>query len=162
MVSNTRRVAGSVRGRRAHNALIAGQIALTLVLLAGAGSAMKGFVRLMHTPLGYDPHHVMSVGIPLHENSYTTWAARAAYFEQLRAKVAETPGVTMAAISSNATPPRNGWNSRFEILGKPAAEQQMGVDQSGRARGTLPRCAFRCSKDESGTKRRITTALISR
>ena len=67
----------------------------------------------------------MSVGIPLHENSYTTWAARAAYFEQLRAKVAETPGVTMAAISSNATPPRNGWYSRFEILGKPAVEQQM-------------------------------------
>jgi hypothetical protein len=119
MVSNTRRVAGSVRGRRAHNALIALQIALTLVLLAGAGSAMQGFLRLMHTPLGYDPHHVMSVSIPLHENSYTTWAARAAYFEQLRAKVAETAGVTMAAISSNATPPRNGWNSRFEILGSP-------------------------------------------
>src|ERR1035441_5338099 len=99
MVSNTRRVAGSVRGRRAHNALIALQIALTLVLLAGAGSAMKGFLRLMHTPLGYDPPHVMSVSIPLHENSYTTWVARGAYFEQLRAKVAETPGVTMAAIS---------------------------------------------------------------
>jgi predicted permease len=126
MVSNTRRVAGSVRGRRAHNALIALQIALTLVLLAGAGSAMKGFLRLMHTPLGYDPHHVMSVSIPLHENSYTAWAARGTYFEQLRAKVAETPGVTMAAISSNATPPRNGWNSRFEILGRPAVEQQMG------------------------------------
>jgi predicted permease len=126
MQSNARRVAGSVRGRRTHNALIAGQIALTLMLLAGAGSAMEGFVHLVHKPLGYDPHDVMSVGIPLHDNSYTTWAARAAYFEQLRAKVAETPGVTMAAISSNATPPRNGWNSQFEILGKPALEQQMG------------------------------------
>ena len=126
IASNTRRAAGSVRGRRAHNALIALQIALTLVLLAGAGSAMKSFLRLIHTPLGYDPHHVMSLGIPLHENSYTTWAARGAYFEQLRAKVAETPGVTMAAISTNATPPRNGWNSRFEILGQPAVEQQTG------------------------------------
>jgi predicted permease len=126
MQSNVRRVAGSVHGRRTHNALIAGQIALTLLLLAGAGSAMEGFVGLMHQPLGYDPHHVMSVGIPLHDNSYTSWAARASYFEQLRAKVAETPGVTMTAISSNATPPRNGWNSRFEILGQPAVEQQMG------------------------------------
>jgi predicted permease len=126
MQSNVRRVAGSVRGRRTHNMLIAGQIALTLLLLAGAGSAMEGFVRLMHKPLSYDPHNVMSVGIPLHENSYTTWAARATYFEQLRAKVAEIPGVTMAAISSNATPPRNGWNSRFEILGQPSVEQQMG------------------------------------
>jgi len=125
MVSSARRVAGSVRGRRALSALIAGQIALTLVLLAGAGSAMESFLRLMHTPLGYDPHHVISVGIPLQDNSYTTWAARGAYFEQLRAKVAETPGVTLAAISSNATPPRNGWFARFEILGKPAVEQQM-------------------------------------
>jgi predicted permease len=126
MQSNVRRVAGSVRGRRTHNALIAGQIALTLLLLAGAGSAMEGFVRLMHQPLGYDPHNVMSVGIPLHDNSYTSWAARASYFEQLRAKAAETPGVAMTAISSNATPPRNGWNLRFEILGQPAVEQQMG------------------------------------
>jgi predicted permease len=124
MMANTRRVAGSVRGRRTHNALIAVQIALTLVLLAGAGSAAKGFLRLIHTPLGYDPHNVMSVGIPLRANSYTAWAARVAYFEQLRAKVAETPGVTMAAISSNATPPRNGSPARFEILGQPAAEQQ--------------------------------------
>ncbi|PYU44221.1 MAG: ABC transporter permease [Acidobacteria bacterium] len=125
MQSNARRVAGSVRGRNTHNVLIAGQIALTMLLLAGAGSVMQGFVRLIHTPLGYDPHNVMSVGIPLRENSYTTWASRAIYFEQLRAKVAETPAVTMAAISSNATPPRNGWNSRFEILGKPGMEQQM-------------------------------------
>jgi len=125
MHSNARRVAGSVRGRNTHNVLIAGQIALTMLLLAGAGSVMQGFLRLIHTPLGYDPHNVMSVGIPLRENSYTTWASRAVYFEQLRAKVAETPAVTMAAISSNATPPRNGWNSRFEILGKPGMEQQM-------------------------------------
>jgi predicted permease len=124
LAANTRRVMGSVRGRRTHSALVAVQIALTLVLLAGAGSATKGFLRMMQTPLGYDPHYVMSVGIPLRENAYTTWAARGTYFEQLRAKVAETPGVSVAAISSNATPPRNGWDSRFEILGQPAAEQQ--------------------------------------
>ena len=124
--SNVRRVTGSVRGRRTHNALIAGQIALTLLLMAGAGSAMAGFVRLLHTPLGYDPHNVMAVGIPLHDNSYTSWVARATYFEQLRAKVAETPGVTMTAISSNATPPANGADTPFEILGKPATEQRVG------------------------------------
>ncbi|HEY2361683.1 MAG TPA: ABC transporter permease [Candidatus Angelobacter sp.] len=124
--SNVRRVIGSVRGRRTHNALIAGQIALTLLLMAGAGSAMEGFVQLLHTPLGYDPHNVMTVVIPLHDNSYTSWAARSVYFEQLRAKVAETPGVTMAAISNNATPPANGWDERFEILGRTATDQQQG------------------------------------
>ena len=106
--------------------LIAGQVALTLLLVAGAGAAMEAFVGLVHKPLGYDPHNVMSVGIPLHDGAFTTWAARAAYIEQMRAKEAETPGVTMVAISSNATPPRNGWNSRFEILGKPASEEQLG------------------------------------
>ena len=78
MQSNARRVLGSVHGRRTYVVLIGGQIALTLLLLAGAGSAMEGFVRLLHMRLGYDPHNVMSVGIPLHENTYTTWSARAA------------------------------------------------------------------------------------
>jgi predicted permease len=124
MQSNTRKMAGSARGRRTHNTLIAGQIALTILLLAGAGASMEGFVQLMRTPLGYDPHHVISVWIPLHENSNATWAARSAYFEQLRAKVADTPGVSATAISTNATPPRNGREMRFEILGRPILEQQ--------------------------------------
>jgi predicted permease len=124
MAANTRRLAGSVQGRRTHSALIALQIALTLVLLAGAGAATKGFLQMIHAPLGYDPHHVMSVGIPLRKNSYTTWGARSVFLEQLRAKVAETPGVVSAAISTNATPPRNGWSSRFEIPGDPAKEQR--------------------------------------
>src|ERR1700738_2063209 len=126
VLSGTRRVAGSVHGRRMHDALIAGQIALTLLLLAGAGSAMEGFARLMHTPLGYAAHNSVSVGGRLHKNAFPAWAARAAYFERLRASVAETPGVTMAAISSNATPPRNGSNLRFELLGKPSTDPQMG------------------------------------
>ncbi len=125
MQASARRVLGGVHGRKTYDVLIGGQIALTLLLLAGAGSAMEGFVRLLHMRLGYDPHNVMSVGIPLHENTYTTWDARSSYFEQLRAKVGETPGVTMAAISTNATPPRNGDTMRFEILGQPAVEEQM-------------------------------------
>ena len=130
MQSSARRLLGSVHGRRTYDALIAGQIALTMLLLAGAGSAMEGFLRLLHTRLGYDPHNVISVGVPLHENTFITWEARNAYFEQLRAKVAETPGVTMTAISTNATPPHSGDNLRFEILGRPAVEEQMGLVNS--------------------------------
>jgi len=66
----------------------------------------------------------MAVWIPVHENSFTTWESRAEYFEQLRAAAAATPGVTQAAISSNATPPRNGWDMRFEIQGRTNLEQQ--------------------------------------
>ena len=104
MQSGARRVAGSIHGGKAHNILIASQVALTLLLLTAAGSSMKGFAQLIHQPLGYDPHNVMAVGIPLRENSYRTWQARAAYFEQLRQKVAATSGVTTAAISTDATP----------------------------------------------------------
>jgi putative ABC transport system permease protein len=124
MQSSTRRIAGGVRGRATNNVLIAGQIALTLLMLAGAAAAMEGFLRLMHTPLGYDPHNVMSVGIPVHDGTYKTWAERSAYFEMLKKKVASVPGVTMAAISSNATPPSNGAELNIEILGKPRQDDQ--------------------------------------
>ncbi len=122
--SGTRKVAGAARARRSHSALIGGQIALTLLMLAGAGAAISGFLHLLNVPLGYDPHNVMSVGIPLHDGAYKTWPERTAYFEQLRTRVAEVPGVTMTAISANATPPSNGFDTRFEILGKPSAHDQ--------------------------------------
>ena len=124
MQSNTRKIAGAVRGRTTHGVLTAVQVSLTLVMLAGAGAAMEGFLRLIHTPLGYDPHNVMSVGIPVHDGAYPTWEARKAYFEQLRNKAATVAGVTMAAISSNATPPSNGWQTGVEILGKPQRDGQ--------------------------------------
>ncbi len=124
MQSTTRRIVGGTRGRRINTVLIAGQIALTLVMLAGAGAAMRGFLRLLHTPLGYDPHNIMSVGIPVHDGSYATWAARSAYFESLRDKIASVPGVAMAAISTNATPPSNGWPTGIEIMGKPPKGDQ--------------------------------------
>ena len=122
--AGSHKMAGSVRGKRMHTGLIAGQIALTLLLLTAAGAAIQGFSRMMQRPLGYDPYHVMSVGIPIHENTLKDWAERAAYFTQLRERVAATPGVISAGISSNATPPSNGWPQPFEILGKTAAEQQ--------------------------------------
>jgi len=124
MQSTTRKIAGVVGGRTTHGVLTAAQVSLTLVMLAGAGAAMEGFLRLIHTPLGYDPHNVMSVGIPVHDGAYPTWAARKAYFEQLRNKAATVPGVTMAAISSNATPPSNGWQTGVEILGRPQRDGQ--------------------------------------
>jgi predicted permease len=124
MQANTRKTTAGVHGRRTHSVLIAGQIALTLLLLAGAGVAMRGFLRMIYVNLGYDPHNVMSVGIPVHDNTYTTWEARRTYFEQLLKKVSAMPEVVSAGLSTNATPPNNGWEQRFEISGKPAAEQQ--------------------------------------
>ncbi len=124
MQANTRKSTSGVNGRRVHGSLIAGQIALTLLLLAGAGAAIEGFLRITHVRLGYDPHNVMSVGIPIHEGAYPSWAERGAYFERLQAKVAEVPGVTIAAIATIGTPPANGFETRFEILGEPSVQDQ--------------------------------------
>ena len=124
MQSGLRTVAGSIRGRRVHTGLIAGQIALTLLLLTAAATAIQGFTRMISRPLGYQPRNVMSVGIPVHENSLKTWGERSAYFTQLRERVAAVPGVVAAGISSNATPPSNGWSQPFDILGKTASEAQ--------------------------------------
>ena len=124
MQANTRKIAGTVRGGTTHNVLIATQAALTLLLLAGAGAAMQGFLRMINTPLGYDPHNVMSVGIPVHDGAYPTFKARQAYFEELRNRAATVPGVTEAAISANATPPSNGWDTSVEVLGEARRDNQ--------------------------------------
>ncbi len=125
MQASTKKVMGGVRGKRMHNALISGQIALTLLLLASAGAAISGFIKLNHSHLGYNPHNVMSVGIPVHDNTYTTWESRAQYFTQLMEKISAMPEVKMAGLSTNATPPDNGATNKFELLGKPTAEDQL-------------------------------------
>jgi len=123
MQSSSRRVAGSVGARRSHGAMVAAQVALTLLMLTAAGAAGKGFLRLVNTDLGYDPHNAMSVPIPIHENTHVAWKDRAEYFEQIRARIAAMPQVVAAGISTNATPPSNGWRQNIEILGSTAAEK---------------------------------------
>src|ERR1700733_2671436 len=124
MQAATQRLTGSVKGRRLHTALIAGQIALTLLLMTAAGAAIHGFIRMNTAPLGYEPQHVMSVVIPIGEDAHTTWADRARFFTELRDQIAEMPGVLSAGISTNATPPNSGWRLPVEILGKPASPAQ--------------------------------------
>jgi len=123
MQTSSRRVVGSVGARRSHGAMVGAQVALTLLMLTAAGAAGKGFLRLVHTDLGYDPHNAMSVPIPVHDNTHVAWKDRAEYFEQLLAKVAAMPQVVTAGISTNATPPSNGWRQNIEIMGSTASEK---------------------------------------
>jgi len=124
MHSSSRRSTGGARRKRTYDLLVAVQIALSLLLLTSAAAAVNGFVRLLRTNLGYDPHHTMSVGIPVHQNSHVSWEERSAYFSQLLARVQAMPEVVAAGISTNATPPSNGWDQAFEIYGRPAGQQQ--------------------------------------
>ena len=124
MHSSSRRSTGGARGKRTYDLLVAGQIALTLLLLTSAAAAINGFVRLVRTDLGYDPHNIMSVGIPVHQNSHVSWEDRSAYFRQLLARVQTIPEVASAGISTNATPPSNGWPQQVELFGHPAGQQE--------------------------------------
>jgi len=105
-------------GKQTRNVLIAGQVALSLMLLAAAATSIRTFLGLMRTNLGYDPQNTLALSIPVHENSYTTWEQRSVYFDQLQQKIASTPDVTAAALSISPVPPFTGWITSFEILGK--------------------------------------------
>src|SRR5437763_7941905 len=98
--SSSRRVAGSVGARRSHGALVAAQVALTLLMLTAAAAAGKGFLRLANMDLGYDPHYTMSVPIPVHDGTYGSWKERSQYFEQIRSRIASMPQVIAAGIST--------------------------------------------------------------
>jgi putative ABC transport system permease protein len=125
MQAGSRRIAGNVAGRTIHHLLIGGQIALTLVLLTTSIISIRAFLKLARTPLGYDPHNVMSVGLPLRENAYATMPQRAALIEALQDKASTVHGVQMVAVSSNATPPYNGFSVPVEIPGASGANQQV-------------------------------------
>ena len=118
MQSSGRRVSGSALDKRAHSTLIAAQVALTLLLLTAAGAAEKGFLKLMHAELGYDPHNAMSLPIPVHDNTHMSWQDRSQYFDHLRSRIATMPQVVEAGISTNATPPSNGHRTKVEIMGR--------------------------------------------
>jgi putative ABC transport system permease protein len=125
MQTSTRRVMGNAHGKRTHSVIVAAQVALTLLILTAAGAASKGFLRLVNTDLGYDPHQTMSVPIPIHDNTYMSWKERSEYFERIRAQIAAMPQVVAAGISTNATPPSNGWENKIEIMGTSDAEKPL-------------------------------------
>ena len=91
MQSNTRKTTGDVKGRRTHDILIGGPDRAYAADDGRCGRGDRGLSKSgAHATLGYDPHNVMSVGIPIHDGTYKTWPERAAYFEQMFAKSAET------------------------------------------------------------------------
>ena len=87
----TARTTAGVESRRAHHLLLAAQIALTVLLLAGTGATVRGLIGLYRTSLGYDPHNVIIASINLPENSYTEWADRATFYARLRNRMADVP-----------------------------------------------------------------------
>ncbi|HKD08008.1 MAG TPA: ABC transporter permease [Bryobacteraceae bacterium] len=163
MQSSLRRVVGAVHGRRTHAFLVGSQVALTILLLTSAGAAGKAFLRMMNSNLGYDPRNTMSVPIPVHENAHRSWADRAQYFENLRAKVAALPQVEIAGISSNATPPSNGNSVKAEIMGSSSPQEEVRLNFISPEYFTVLRIPLRAGRlfDHAETLRGAPVALIN-
>ena len=118
LTSTTRTTAG-VESRRAHHLLLAAQIALTVLLLAGTGAAVRGLIGLYRTSLGYDPHNVIIAVANLPENDYREWAGRAAFYERLRNRMADVPHVESVALATfSGIPPRSSQRSVVEVPGR--------------------------------------------
>lgn len=117
--ANSTKLTATGRSRNTHRLLIAGQVALTLLLMAGAGAATKAFLALTHTPLGFDPDHLFAVNIATPKGAYPTWQARLNANEAVRHAIAEVPGIESASVSTSWFPPFGGFGAKIDIRSKP-------------------------------------------
>ena len=117
LAGSGRVVAGS-SVMRWRNALMLAQIALSALLLVGAGLMVKSLLRLNSVSLGFDPENVMAMRMTLPESRYPTADGRLRFFASLEERVLAMPGVESAAFANNL-PLRGGWSSGFRIEGEP-------------------------------------------
>jgi putative ABC transport system permease protein len=111
----SRGASASHRGLR--NMLIVGELALSLVLLVGAGLLIQTLWRLQHVHTGFAAEHILTTRIPLSEYKYTQPAQRA-LLADVRERVSKLPGVLSAALSY-ALPMLNAGAMPFNIEGSP-------------------------------------------
>jgi len=101
MLKDGLRATSGRRGRGLSGLLVIGQFALTLVLLTGAGMFARSFLENLALNQIVPADRLMTAGIRLPAQRYTTPEARLHFFEQLSPRLRALPGVTHAAIASN-------------------------------------------------------------
>jgi predicted permease len=107
--------------------LVAAQVTIAVVLLAGTGAAIRALVDLYRAPAGYDPGRVTVAQIYLPIGSYTTWPERVAVYERVRDEVGREASVEGSSISLIPTgpPPRTGASTRIEADGLRATDREV-------------------------------------
>jgi len=111
------------RGGRTRNFLVVMEVALSVVLLVGAGLTVRGFLQIQQTPLGFQPDRILMVELQLPPKRYTTWEQRVAFTQNLMERVAAIPGAQSAAIGNSGLPFR-GPRSQYAIDGNQGPESQ--------------------------------------
>ncbi len=120
--------AGAPRNR-VRGALVVLEVAVALVLLAGAGLLLRSFQRLIEVEPGFNPDHLLALQVWLpvqnqpEKGRYYTNAQRRAFYDRAQAAVASVPGVRQVALVSRL-PYRGRGDSRFEIEGRPTPPDQ--------------------------------------
>jgi putative ABC transport system permease protein len=113
---------GGFRRGRLRNALVVFEVALSLVLLSGAGLLMRSFVKLQQAELGFNPENILVARLPFPRGQYTTAAEKQRFYEQLLSRLRALPGV-VAATETTSLPPYGGIGSDIDIVGKTHTEK---------------------------------------
>jgi predicted permease len=115
---------GNAGGRRARwmaSSMVVAELALTIVLLAGAGLMIRSFMKLYSMDIGVDTSRMLTMRLALPEKKYPTPQKRRLFYESLLPHLAAIPGVAASSITS--APPGNGAGSRgIEFEGRPQAD----------------------------------------
>ena len=125
----------SKRQMRVSSALVASEIALSLILLIGAGLFLRSFWQILQVRPGFNPHHVVTAQMWLSypndptQNRYFTTPKRAAFMREVLRRVSALPGVEEASIGGGGSlplvPARN--QVPFTIEGRPADSERTPV-----------------------------------
>jgi predicted permease len=114
---------GARRANRLGHVLVVGELALTVVLLGGAGLMLRSFMALYAAAPGFSVDGLSRMRMQLPPAKYPTTAARERFFEQLLTRLEAIPGVTHAAIATSV-PPLEDEERRFEVDGRRYAENE--------------------------------------
>jgi putative ABC transport system permease protein len=115
--------AGAVRARRLTSAMVVAEIALTIVLLVGAGLMVRSFLKLYSLNLGVDTSHMLTMTVQLPNAKYSTSDERRIFYDSLMARLQAIPGMQSVAIATSV-PLAGGDGRGLEIEGRPPAKPE--------------------------------------
>ena len=107
-------------GKRIRGLLVMAEVAVSLVLLIGAGLLINSFLRLRNVDPGFRTDNLLTMKMVLPDSKYDEFARRTAFFADLIQRVEALPGVKSVAVTSNLPLYRQGNSIGITIEGKPA------------------------------------------
>ena len=105
--------------QRFRNILAVAEVALSLVLLAGAGLLIESFLRLEKSNPGFEPDNTLTMELSLPDSSYAKDAQKTAFYDQLLARLAAQPGLSQAALVSSLPLQGHSNHNSFQVEGRP-------------------------------------------